>query len=384
MKIEVRTREIKDGNQTIYLDFYDKGHRWYEYLNLHLSPKTDRLTKAQNENAMKKAVEIKAKRMLGIEDEPIATDGNELPRRVFADWMDKYLDGIKHNRSLSETTYRNNRTLVNIVKSYLSYRHRPRVLMVKIDKNFMLGFFTYIKDIYRNTKKKDEPKPLAPTTLNMLQGLLTRMLNAAVNEGAMNENPFYTLDKKQRIQKIDADRCYLTKDEVVKLYSPPPCVNETAKAAFMFCIYVGLRFSDVSTLTWRAVKQTDLGKVITLKAMKKTGKQVTIPLNKSALEWMPERGDAAASDRVFNMTTMGQCNRVIHKWCEAAGITKDVTFHTSRHSFAVLALAAGGDLYTDSRLMGHTNIKSTQIYADVIMDTKIDAVNRMTSFFSQD
>lgn len=99
---------------------------------------------------------------------------------------------------------------------------------------------------------------------------------------------------------------------------------------------------------------------------------------------MPERGDAAASDRVFNMTTMEQCNRVIHKWCEAAGITKDVIFHTSRHSFAVLALAADGDLYTVSRLMGHTNIKSTQIYADVIMDTKIDAVNRMTSFFSQD
>lgn len=221
--------------------------------------------------------------MLGIEDEPIATDSYELPRRVFADWMDKYLDGIKHNRRLSETTYRNNRTLVNIIKSYLSYRHRPRMLMEKIDKNFMLGFFTYIKDVYRNTKKKDEPKPLAPTTLNVLQGLLTIMLNAAVNEGAMNENTFYALEKKQRIQKIDADRCYQTKDEVVKL-SSTPCVNETTKAAFMFCVYVGLRFSDVSTLTWGAVKQTDLGKVITLKAMKKTGKQVTIPLNKSALE----------------------------------------------------------------------------------------------------
>ena len=84
MKIEIRTREIKDGNQTIYLDFYDNGRRWYEYLNLHLSPKTDRLSKAQNENAMKKAIEIKAKRMLGIEDEPDETDSNALPRRVFS------------------------------------------------------------------------------------------------------------------------------------------------------------------------------------------------------------------------------------------------------------------------------------------------------------
>ena len=382
MKIEIRTREIKDGNQTIYLDFYDNGRRWYEYLNLHLSPKTDRLSKAQNENAMKKAIEIKAKRMLGIEDEPDETDSNALPRRVFSDWMDKYLDGIKHNRSLSVSTYNNNRNLVSVIKAYLSYKHRPRMLMSKIDKKFMIGFFDYMENVYRNTKKQDEPKPLAPTTLHLYQRLLVAMLNVAVQEGTISANPFYAMERKQKFKKVTADRCFLEKEEVIKL-TETACVNDTTKAAFLFCCYVGLRYSDVSTLTWGAIRQTDLGKVIALKAMKKTGKQVTVPLNKLAQEWLPERNGASANERIFKMTTLGQCDRVVHKWCETAGIEKNVTFHTSRHTFAVLSLTAGGDLFTVGKLMGHTDIKSTQVYADVVMDTKIDAVNRMSSFFSQ-
>ena len=49
---------------------------------------------------------------------------------------------------------------------------------------------------------------------------------------------------------------------------------------------------------------------------------------------------------------------------------------------ATLSLAAGGDLYTVGKLLGHTNINSTQVYADVVMETKIEAVNRISDFFS--
>ncbi|MBQ0142500.1 MAG: hypothetical protein KBT06_06840 [Prevotellaceae bacterium] len=64
-------------------------------------------------------------------------------------------------------------------------------------------------------------------------------------------------------------------------------------------------------------------------------------------------------------------------------ITAPLQNGNSRYQiFSVLTLTAGGDLFTVGKLMGHTDIKSTQVYADVVMDTKIDAVNRMTSFFS--
>lgn len=81
------------------------------------------------------------------------------------------------------------------------------------------------------------------------------------------------------------------------------------------------------------------------------------------------------------MTSLSACNRCLKKSAVAAGIEKNVSYHTSRHTFATLSLAAGGDLYTVGRLLGHTNIRSTQVYADVVMETKIEAVNRISEYF---
>lgn len=58
-------------------------------------------------------------------------------------------------------------------------------------------------------------------------------------------------------------------------------------------------------------------------------------------------------------------------------------FHSSRHTFAVLALAAGGDIYTVGKLLGHTSINSTQVYADAVMETKVEAISRISSYFSK-
>ena len=60
-----------------------------------------------------------------------------------------------------------------------------------------------------------------------------------------------------------------------------------------------------------------------------------------------------------------------------------ILFHTSRHTFAVLALAAGGDIYTVGKLLGHTSINSTQVYADVVMETKVEAISRISNYFSK-
>lgn len=66
----------------------------------------------------------------------------------------------------------------------------------------------------------------------------------------------------------------------------------------------------------------------------------------------------------------------------AAGIEQNVSFHTAMHLMATLSLADGGDLYTVDNLLGHTSINSTQIYPNVVMETKIEAVKRISDFFS--
>lgn len=384
MKITIRTRTLKTGSRSIYLDFYEKGERWSEYLNLFLVPDDAPDARRLNDASMAKANEIKSKRLLGIDEDETETDGGksiQLPKRIFADWLNDYIEGIRRNPSYSQLTYRNHRSTVNIIKEYLQYRRRPRYLMSKIDKKFVIGLLDFMKNTYRNTKSPDSPKEMSQHTLHLHQTTLVRMLNAAVKEGIMNSNPFYALGKHERIAKAQSEREYLTKEELLAL-ADAPTTNETTRRAFMFCCFTGLRYSDVCTLAWRDIKQVDSGLVVSIRAMRKTRKQITIPLNQSALKWLPDRNGCKPGQRVFDMTCLSACDRCLKKSAAAAGIEKNVSYHTSRHTFATLSLAAGGDLYTVGKLLGHSDIHTTQIYADVVMETKIEAVNRISEYFS--
>ena len=384
MKITIRTRTLKSGSRSIYLDFYEKGRRWNEYLNLFLVPDDAPDAKRLNDATMAKANAVKSKRMLGMEEETETDSGNQakLPKRIFADWLDGYLEGLGRNPSYAQSTYRNVRSMTNIIKAYLKHRCRPHLLMSEIDKRFIVGLLDYMRNTYRNTKSPDNPKPLSPHTLYLHQSILVRMLNAAVKDGVMDRNPFYSLDKKERIAKQQAERDYLSKEELQAM-ADVPTVNETTKRAFLFCCFTGLRHSDVSRLRWRDIRQSDSGWVASVRSMKKTGKPVIIPLNQSAMKLLPERNGRKPGEKVFDMTCLSACDRCLKKMAAAAKVAKNVSFHTSRHTFAVLALAAGGDIYTVGKLLGHASINSTQVYVDVVMETKIEAINRISTFFSK-
>lgn len=380
MKITIRTRQLKNGTRSVYLDFYEKGKRRNEYLNLFLIPEDTPDAKRLNDASMAKANEIKSKRLLEVEDE-VEADSDDLPQRIFFDWLDSYIDGMGRNPSYSQETYHNYRSTGNIVKAYLKHCRRPRLPMSEIDKKFIIGLLGFMKDTYRNTKSPDHPKEMSGSTLYLHQSILVRVLNVALKEGIIDKNPFYSLDRHERIAKQQSEREYLTKEELIAL-SKVATTNETTRRAFMFCCFTGLRYSDVCVLTWRDIKQGNSGWVVAVRAMQKTGKPATIPLNRSALSWLPERNGCQPSQKVFDLTALCVCDRCLKKMAAAAGITKNISFHTSRHSFAVLTLAAGGDLYTVGKLLGHTSINSTQIYADVLMETKIEAVGRISEYFS--
>lgn len=68
-------------------------------------------------------------------------------------------------------------------------------------------------------------------------------------------------------------------------------------------------------------------------------------------------------------------------WAKDAGVTKHISFHTSRHSFATMMLTLGADLYTTSKLLGHSNVKTTQIYAKIVDSKKVEAVNLLDKAF---
>jgi site-specific recombinase XerD len=92
-----------------------------------------------------------------------------------------------------------------------------------------------------------------------------------------------------------------------------------------------------------------------------------LPISQKAINWLPERGNAKDDDRIFvKLPVQVNTKQYIKPWMDAAGITKPITFHCSRHTFGTMMLTLGVDIYTVSKLLGHSKIETTQIYAKII------------------
>ena len=137
----------------------------------------------------------------------------------------------------------------------------------------------------------------------------------------------------------------------------------------------GLRVSDIERLKWGDIKESNGRKQIEI-VMKKTQEPLYVPLSQCALDYLPERGNSTDEDNVFlYLTTDSRLNKHVAQLAASAGIKKHVTFHTARHTFATLLLTEGADLYTTSKLLGHTDISTTQIYAKIVDEKKQEAVS---------
>lgn len=243
-----------------------------------------------------------------------------------------------------------------------------------------MGFLNYMRDIYVSPKSPSNPQKLAQSTMHQMQTTLNTILNKAVRNGLISANPFASLDIRERVGKAESNIVALTKDEVMALASVETGSPAT-KQCYMFCCFTGLRHSDISNLKWKDIRQTDAGLAIYLPRMQKTKHPILIPLGKKALEWLPDKEDKSEDSLVFNTPQICNCDRALKHMAKRAGITKVLGFHTSRHTFGTLAILAGCDILTVSKLLGHKSVKTTQIYASVAMQMRADAVKRVEKVF---
>ena len=162
--------------------------------------------------------------------------------------------------------------------------------------------------------------------------------------------------------------------EELKALAAAKCPNEQVKAAFLFSCFCGLRLSDIEGLTWDAIRQDgDTWRLET--RMQKTRQIIYLPLSIAARRYLPERAEKGPESLVFDLPKRVTTQCDIRTWVKRAGIEKNISFHCARHTFATLALTQGADLYSISKLLGHTNVTTTQIYATIIDQRKQDAAN---------
>ena len=368
--VRLREKELANGVRSLYLDIYVNGKRSYEFLKLYLIPETNPQAKVQNENTMRAANTIKLNRILEITNNKAGLKNTSIRAKILLkDWMETF------RQAQEQKGVKDQKLIHNTVHALTAYN--INVAMRDVNRDYIIGLTNFLRNDYRSPRGK---KLKDYSVLNYL-GCLRNALNMAVREDVIADNPIMKLSAQDKVKAPESQREYLTTEEVQKLEetdSPYPHI----KQAFLFACYTGLRCSDVRSITWgKIVKDGEKYRLHTV--MFKTKRPFYIPLSKNAMQGMPERGDKTDDDLIFeNIPVQVNTKLNLQPWLDKAGITKPITFHCSRHTFGTMMLTLGADIYTTSKLMGHTKVEVTQIYAKIINKKKDDAVSLIDQAFA--
>ena len=367
--IRLRMKPLNNGSKSLYLDIYRNGKRSYEYLKMYIIPEVDDNARKRNIVTMTVANAIKSKRIIEMTNgEAGIKMPDEKPKMLLSEWMQQYMANQenKGKKGLHQI-----KVAMQILKDYAG----EQVTMEGVDKTFCKGYIDYLL-----TEYQPMGKPISRFTAQNYYRVLNCALNAAVRADIIKVNPMNKLDNSEKIRRPDSKREYMTIEEIRSLIATP-MEYSAVKNAYLFSCFCGLRISDIIGLKWGNV-YVDNGQYRLEVVMQKTKEPIYLPLSQEALRWLPERGEKIAEDRVFDLPSPTYINVILKPWAKAAGIDKHFTFHTARHTFATMMLTLGADLYTTSKLLGHSDVQVTQVYAKIVNRKKDEAVNLVNGLFN--
>lgn len=201
------------------------------------------------------------------------------------------------------------------------------------------------------------------------------IVKAGLKQAFIDE--FLTVDMSAKVKGIpteDKVRATLSLEEVKRL-AETPCENEVLRRASFFSILTGLRHIDISKLKWKYFSQTSNGGWRIDLSQIKTKKDAYLPISDQALSLCGEHPEDEELLVFAGLQKASWISKPLRRWVEAAGIKKHITFHCFRHSYATLQLELGTDIYTIKSMLGHTNVKTTQIYTHIVDSAKVKAAN---------
>lgn len=173
--------------------------------------------------------------------------------------------------------------------------------------------------------------------------------------------------KIKGIQEQERRREHLTVDELNTL-ARTECDRPIMKRAALFSALTGLRHCDIQKLRWSEIQKD--GDMYRLNFTQQKTKGVEyMPISEQAYQLC---GEPQAPERLVfeDLPDPSWISKPLERWIKAAGITRKITFHCFRHTYATLQLAGGTDIYTVSKMLGHTNVRTTQVYAKVVDEKK--------------
>lgn len=353
--VTIREKVLADGRKSLYLDCYVNGKRSYEFLKMYLIPERDANARRQNKDLLELANAIKSRRIIEIANGQAGiTKKNE--KLLLLDWIDATIKNWRDEFNGSVARVESVKALRHYIVDFVGNK---KVYVSNVDAEWCRQFSMYLQAAKPRYHKQET---ISRNSASIYFAALSVVLKRAVIKGYLAANPCDAMELKDKPKAEKGERAYLTTAEFKKLISTP-MINKEVCGAFAFCCLCGLRLSDVETLRWDEIDEQN-GWIT--KRMKKTDDVVQIPLSETAKRFLPER----RGDMVFELRARPYMGTIIKAWAKMAGINKEISWHTSRHSFATMTLENGGDLYAISKTLGHKSVTTTQIYAEMLDEQK--------------
>jgi len=260
-------------------------------------------------------------------------------------------------------TVKRYKSSLNGLKAFMLHKYNKSDFRLNnLDNVFIESYYTYLK-----TNKGLQQNSAAKDIKN-----LYRVLNKAISYGWIQNNPF----KGFSCQYINPNRLYLTEEEIDALYKKQFTINRLAKVrdVFIFQIYTGLSYIDMAELTEDNIEIGIDGKRWIVINRKKTGIRSSIPILPRAQEILDKyKIDplCISEHKILPVYCNQRMNGYLKEIADICGIAKILTTHLGRHTFSTtVTLSHGVPIETVSKMLGHTNLKTTQIYSKVV-DRKI-------------
>ncbi|MDQ2178598.1 site-specific integrase [Marinifilum sp. D714] len=279
--------------------------------------------------------------------------------------FDYYLDSMKDklHKSFSMETYKHYKSSKGRVEEFIKSEYKINDFPVgKINYNFLDKFDRYLKSKYK----------VHQNTAWNYHKHLRRILNLAISLEYMEKNPY----SKYKVRLDPTNREFLTLNELARIENKKFALErlDLVKNIFVFACYTGLSYSDISKLHHRHLAIGDDGNEWLVIDRTKTNTRCRIPLlpkAKEILESFKDYPSISGTGRLLPVLSNQRLNSYLKEIADACKIDKNLSMHMARHTFATsVTLSNGVPIETVSKILGHTSLKTTQIYAK-ILDKKI-------------
>lgn len=346
--VTIRYKELANGNKSVYFDIYQNGKRSYIFPKLYIIPERTPFDKLQNKETMRAVNAQKSKLVIDITNEI-----GEVKKRSSVS-LGFCIDKVLERKNTSDGT---RKRYLDAKNKLNEFENVYELSLSKIDVDWCESFVHYIE-----SRKTSTGKLYSQNNKSCIITSLKVFLNYAVRNEWVDSNPINKLHPDSVPKYKSGQRQYLTIEELDMLENST--YDDEFKNPFLFSCYTGLRYSDLVKLKWSELKTNNGKKYIEI-VQKKTSEVLSVPLTDRALRHLPQR-ECSDPIYVFDVPLQARFERHLSKWMKSVGIEKHITFHCSRHTFATTLLSLGADLYTTSKLLGHTDISTTQIYAKIV------------------